>query len=700
MKSYLSILLLLACVGTMAAQETVVLDSTDVFFRHIELKQVVVTGPTGAVKMQDMSMPAGIVDRNSLRMTPATNIVDAVAKLPGVAQVSTGSGISKPVIRGLGYNRVVVVADGVRQEGQQWGDEHGVEIDGNAVSSVEVLKGPASLLYGSDALAGVLKLNTDPVVPLGKMRLNVNTEYHSNSGLVNYSFNYGGNKQGWAWNIRYGDKFAHAYKTPGDGYVPNTQFRERALSGMLGVNKTWGHTRLIGSYFHVTPSIAEGERDPQTGELEQPYADAKTYHHGLPYQQVYHYKAVLDNAVYLGEGRFNAVLAYQQNRRQEFEEPDEYGLYIKLHTVNYNIHYVTRRLGEDWRITSGVSGMWQRSLNEGDEFLIPDYSLFDFGAFVTTTANVGRWALNGGLRFDNRHLDSRELMDDGDLRFQAFKRNFNGFTASVGAVWHATDHLDLRANAARGFRAPNISELASNGVHEGSLRYEVGNRDLKPEFSLQFDLGAELTTSWLDAQLSLFSNRIDNYIFIHRSGEVIDDEFMTYRYDSGDAQLLGGELALDIHPWHFLHLGTSFALVNAVQLHQPEDSKYLPFTPAPRWQSDIKWEILHDGRVLNNAFVSLGVDYNFKQDHYYRADNTETATPAYCLLNAAIGTDIMCKGRRVACLSLMGTNLTNKAYQNHLSRLKYTDVNPVTGRQGVLNMGRNIIVKLAIPLEF
>ena len=699
MKSYLSILLL-ACTCTMAAQEAVVLDSTDVFFRHIELKQVVVTGPTGAVKMQDMSMPAGIVDRNSLRMTPATNIVDAVAKLPGVSQVSTGSGISKPVIRGLGYNRVVVVADGVRQEGQQWGDEHGVEIDGNAVSSVEVLKGPASLLYGSDALAGVLKLNTDPVVPLGKMRLNVNTEYHTNSGLVNYSFNYGGNKQGLAWNIRYGDKFAHAYKTPGDGYVPNTQFRERALSGMLGINKEWGHTRLIGSYFHLTPSIAEGERDPLTGELEQPYADAKTYHHGLPYQQVYHYKAVLDNAFYLGDGRLNAVLAYQQNRRQEFEEPDEYGLYLKLHTVNYNVHYVTRRLGEDWRITSGVSGMWQRSLNEGDEYLIPDYSLFDFGAFVTTTANVGSWALNGGLRFDNRHLDSRELMDDGALRFHAFKRDFNGFTASVGAVWHATEHLDLRANAARGFRAPNISELASNGVHEGSLRYEVGNRDLKPECSLQFDLGAELTTSWLDAQLSLFSNRIDNYIFIHRTGMVIDDEFMTYRYDSGDAQLLGGEVALDIHPWHFLHLGTSFALVNAVQLHQPEESKYLPFTPAPRWQSDIKWEILHDGRVLNNAFVSLGVDYNFKQDHYYRADDTETATPAYCLLNAAIGTDIMCKGQRVACLSIMGTNLTNKAYQSHLSRLKYADINPVTGRQGVLNMGRNIIFKLTIPLEF
>ncbi len=698
MKSYFSILLL-ACTVTAAAQDAVVLDSTDVFFRHIELKQVVVTSPTGALKMEDMSMPAAVIDRNELRLTPATNIVDAVAKLPGVAQVSTGSGISKPVIRGLGYNRVVVVADGVRQEGQQWGDEHGVEIDGNAVSSVEVLKGPASLLYGSDALAGVLKLNTDPVVSLGKMRVNVNTEYHTNNGLVNYSLNFGGNKHGVTWNLRYGDKFAHAYKTPIDGYVPNTQFRERAFSTMLGVNRSWGHTRLVGSYFHLTPSIAEGERDPLTGELEQPYDDTKTYHHGLPFQQVYHYKAVLDNAFYIGQGRLNAMLAYQQNRRQEYEEPDEYGLFLKLHTVNYNVHYVTQRIG-NWRVTGGVNGMWQRSLNAGREYLIPDYSLFDFGVFVATTVDMGRWVLNGGLRFDNRHISSHELIEDDAPRFEAFKRDFSGVTASVGAVWHATERLDLRANVARGFRAPNISELASHGEHEGSLRYEVGNKNLKPEFSLQFDLGAEFTNSWIDAQVSLFANRIDNYIFIHRTGEVIDDELMTYRYDSGDAQLLGCELALDIHPWHFLHLGTSFAMVNAVQLHQPLETKYLPFTPAPRWQGDLKWEILHDGRLLNNVYVSLGVDYNFKQNHYYRADNTETATPAYCLLNAAIGTDIMFKGRRVACLSVMGTNLTNKAYQSHLSRLKYAEVNPVTGRQGVLNMGRNIVFKLTIPLEF
>ena len=697
MRTLISILLL-SCMGAMAAQDIAEVDSTDMFYRHIELKQLIVTGPTGQMKMEDMSMPVSVVDRNELRLAAATNIVDAVSKLPGISQVTTGGGISKPVIRGLGYNRVVVVADGIRQEGQQWGDEHGVEIDANAVSSVEVLKGPASLMYGSDALAGVIKFNTDPVVPMGKMRLNVNSEYQSNNGLAGYSLYYGGNQQGYSWNVRYGDKWAHSYKNHRDGYVPNTQFSERTASAMLGINRSWGHSRLTASYYHITPSICEGERDPLTGDIEHSYEDAKTYHHGLPYQQVNHYKATLDNSWRVGDGKINAVLAYQQNQRQEYEEPDVYSLYFKLHTVNYNVHYVSPYLNL-WRITAGVNGMWQRSRNLGDEYLIPSYALLDCGAFATATRNVGPWSLNGGVRLDNRHLSSHLLEEDGAVRFAAFKRDFTGFTASVGAVWHS-DHIDVRANAARGFRAPNMSELASNGVHEGSLRYEVGNQALKPEYSLQFDLGLDYSGQWLSAQLSLFSNRISNYIFAHRSPEVIDPDFITYRYDSGDAQLLGGEATVDFHPWHFLHLGTSFALVNAVQLHQPRESKYLPLTPAPRWQCDAKWEILHDGHVLNNAFVSVGIDYNFKQNHYYRADDTETATPAYCLLNASVGTDIMYRDKCVAQLSITGTNLTDVAYQNHLSRLKYTDVNTITGRQGICNMGRNIIFKLTLPLEF
>ena len=677
-------------------------DTSDVFYRHLDLKEVVVTGSTGATKLKESTAPVSLLTARQLEATSSTNIIDAVATMPGVSQLTTGSGISKPVIRGLGYNRIVVVNDGIRQEGQQWGDEHGIEIDAASVSSVEVLKGPGSLVYGSDALAGVLRFNSSPIVPQGKIRVGLSSEYQTNNGLVDYSLYFSGNKGGNVWNARYSEKWAHAYKNRYDGYVPNSQFHERAAQLMGGVNRHWGHSRLTLSYYNITPSIVEGERDAETGQLVCEYGRRKQYGHGMPYQQVYHYKAAWDNTLALGSGKLNALLGYQLNRRQEFEDadhPDEYELYFKLHTLSYNVHYVTGLLS-GWRVTGGVGGMYQRSLNGGEEFLIPDYNLLDVGIFATATREFERWTLSGGLRYDHRHLHSKVLEEDGNVRFSDLTRNFGGVTGSVGAVLHAGPHWDLRANLSRGFRAPNISELTSNGVHEGSVRYELGDSRLKPEYSLQLDLGADFTSNIVSVQLALFASHIDNYIFLHRVNEVVEEGYDTYRFDSGDSRLWGGELAVDVHPTHHVHLGTSFDMVRAVQLHQSGDSRNLPFTPAPRWRTDVKYEFTHDGRVLNNAYVAVGVDYTFKQDHFYAAHGTETATPAYALLNASAGTDIMCRGRRVATLAIIANNLTDKAYQNHLSRLKMADVNPVTGRRGVYNMGRNITFKLTVPLEW
>ena len=677
-------------------------DSSDVFYRHLNLKEVVVTGATGLTKLKDTSVPVSLLNNRDLQLQPSANIIEAVTEMPGVTQVTTGCGISKPVIRGLGYNRIVVVNDGIRQEGQQWGDEHGIEVDAASVSSVEVLKGPGSLIYGSDALAGVLKFNTTPIVPLGKMRLSLSTEYQTNNGLFDYSFNFAGNKGGNVWSARYSEKMAHAYKNRYDGRVPNSQFHERGAQLMGGVNRHWGHSRLTLSYYNVTPSIVEGERDEATGALLCEYGKVNQYGHGMPYQQVYHYKAAWDNTIALGAGKLNAMLGYQFNQRQEFENaehPNDYELYFKLHTLSYNIHYLTTAF-EGWNLTGGVSGMYQHSLNAGEECLIPEYAMTDMGLFATATRQLGNVNLSGGLRYDYRHLHSEQLMEDDVVRFSDFRRNFNAVTGSLGVVWHACSHWDLRANVARGFRAPNISELASNGVHEGSVRYELGDQNLKPEYSLQFDLGAEFTNDIVDVQLSLFASHIDNYIFLHRVDEVIDENYDTCRFDSGDSRLCGGEFSLDFHPMHNLHLGTCVDFVHAVQLHQPEQSKYLPFTPAPRWNTDVKYEFTHDGRIFNNAFVSVGVDYTFKQNHFYGLCDTETATPAYALLNASAGTDIMYRNRRLASLAVVATNITDKAYQNHLSRLKMLDVNEVTGRRGVFNMGRNFTFKLTIPLEW
>ena len=703
-------------------------DSTDVFFRHLQLNELMVTGVTGDTKLKHATAPVSIVTPQVLKATASTNIIDAIAHQPGVSQLTTGGSISKPIIRGLGYNRVVVMSEGVRQEGQQWGDEHGVEVDGSSVNSVEILKGPASLMYGSDAMAGVVILHPQATLPEGEMRANVSTEYQTNNGLFGYNLSMSGNQQGFVWDARYNQKLAHAYKNKYDGYVPGSQFRERAVRLMLGVNKGWGHSRLTATVYHLTPGIIEGERDPETGEVECNTDNIKTYGKALPFQQVKHYKAVWDNSLNLSTGYLKAIIGYQQNRRQEFEESmDEYELYFKLHTLTYDLRYVTNEFN-GWKLSTGIGGMYQKSVNEGEEYLIPDYRLFDFGLYATATKALGDcWTLNGGVRYDYRRLHGDALQEDGEMRFTDFSRHFNGLTGSIGAVCNINEHVNLRLNVARGFRTPNMSELASNGIHEGSIRYELGSQQLKAEYSLQADLGVDFTSQYVSAQLALFANRIDNYIFTHRVPEEIEDGYLTYAYTQGDARLLGFEAGIDFHPIHSVHFSNTFSYVDAQLMHASADTKYLPFTPAPKWSSELKWELFHhshstishhhsdyasalshmashvshvaSGLSFNNLYVAAGLDCYLKQTHIYSADDTETATPAYALFSLSAGTDLQINGKKVAELYITADNLFNRAYQNHLSRLKYADKNSMTGRRGVYNMGRNITFKIVVPIS-
>jgi len=738
MKAKYIVLLLLCISTTVAAQnhnnkgETINYnnhhqeDSTDIFFRHLNLNEVTVTGVTGDTKLKHATAPVSVVTPQVLRATASTNIIDAIAHQPGVSQLTTGGSISKPIIRGLGYNRVVVMSEGVRQEGQQWGDEHGVEVDGSSVGSVEILKGPASLMYGSDAMAGVVILHAQPTLTEGEMRANVSSEYQTNNGLFHYSLQMAGNQKGFVWDARFSDKMAHAYKNKYDGYVPGSQFRERAGRLMLGVNKAWGHSRLTWTAYHLTPGIIEGERDPETGELVCSSVPPTSYSKALPFQQVKHYKAVWDNSLNLSSGYLKAIIGYQQNRRQEFEESmDEYELFFKLHTLTYDLRYITNEWN-GWKFSTGIGGMYQKSGNEGEEYLIPDYRLFDFGLYATATKSLGdRWTLNGGMRYDHRRLHGNELEEDGELRFTDFTRHFNGLTGSIGAVCNINEHFNLRLNLARGFRTPNMSELASNGVHEGSLRYEIGNHQLKAEYSLQADLGVDFTSRYVSAQLALFVNRIDNYIFIRGERKEVRGErieYPVYAYTQGNARLLGFEVGVDLHPIHSVHFSNTFSYVDArlTSHHSPltSENKYLPFTPAPKWTSELKWELFHhthstvsphamheyrhahpkSGVALNNLYLAAGLDCYLKQTHIYRADDTETETPGYALLSLSAGTDIMFRSKKLVEFYITGDNLLNKAYQNHLSRLKYADENVVTGRRGVYNMGRNITFKIVVPI--
>ncbi|MBP3227736.1 MAG: TonB-dependent receptor [Bacteroidaceae bacterium] len=675
------------------------------FFGHVALGEARVTGVAGATRLKDTPVPTSLVRHAELRHVPSLNIVTAIARQPGVSAVTTGNGIAKPVIRGLGYNRVVSVADGVRQEGQQWGDEHGLEIDAAGVHSVEILKGPASLMYGSDAMAGVIVFRPAPLMAEGQSDGSLEATYQTNGGAMAYTANYAGNRGGFVWDARWSQTLAHAYKTPRDGYVPGSQFRQQAARARLGLQRNWGHSLLTLGYYHLTPGIVEGERDEETGGLEAPEGwRARSYGKSLPFQQVAHYKAVLDHLQRVGHGTLAAIVGYQQNCRQEYEDsPRDYALYFQQHTLTYDLRY-TLPLSDAARLHAGVNGMWQRSLNKGDEYLIPAYALADVGFFVTGTQRLGAFLLSGGLRYDRRALHSEGLSEDGVLRFTDFRRHFDGLTGSLGAVWHAARGLDVRLNVARGFRAPNLAELGSNGEHEGTVRYEVGNSRLHAERSLQADLGADYVGHFVSAQVALFVSRIDHYVYARRNGQESDD-LPFYEYASGDACLRGFEAGLDFHPIHSLHFQNTFAFVRATQLHRPAPERSLPLTPAPRWNSELKWEVAHEPRRLwrkgalaaHNAFVAVGLECNLRQGHFYEADATETATPSYTLLSLSAGSDVLLRGRKVAEVLLICENLANRAYQSHLSRLKYAGVNPVTGRMGVCGPGRNVTLRVTVP---
>ena len=662
------IVLSLLCVCMAATAQENVPDSTDVFYKHLQLNEIVVTGLAGDSKMKDMPAPVSVIRPADLTARSGGNIIDAIAAEPGLSEITTGGGISKPVIRGMGYNRVVVVNDGIRQEGQQWGDEHGIEMDGAGIHSVEILKGPASLMYGSDALAGILIFHPEPIRGPGEFGGSLSSEYQTNNGLLAYSLAADGNIKGWLLGGRFSDKYAHAFRNSLNGQVANSGYRERAASGMLGRNGSWGYTRLRFSYFHLTPGMIEGE------------GDNFGYTPDLPFQHVRHYKVVSDNTFHLGPGNLKVILGWQQNRRQEFEESaEEPGLDFRLNTVNYDLRYQATFSG-DWKTAFGLAGMGQKSENLGEEFLIPAYGLLDAGLFATATKSLGEWTLSGGLRADIRWLHSEALPG----RFEDFHRRFPGISASLGAVRPLGKHFTFRANIARGFRAPNLSELGSNGEHEGTFRFELGNKDLKPEYSLQGDLGLDFTSEHVSVQSAFFISRIDNYIYSARNGELSDEGLPVYAFRSGLAHLGGGEIGIDIHPVHQLHLSSAFSCVYA----REKGGDDLPLIPAPRLYSEIKYEFTHGGSLLNNAFLSLNLDWNMAQNHFYAAGGTETATPAYLLLGASAGTDVVIGGKTRLSLYIIGSNLTDQAYMPHLSRLKYI---------GIASMGRNVTFKMVVP---
>jgi len=689
----------------------------------LENNEVVVTGVTSATQIKRSPVPVMVVKREDLLKGVAVNLIDGLAKQPGISQISTGPAISKPVIRGLGYNRVVVVNDGVRQEGQQWGDEHGIEIDEYSVSKVEILKGPSSIMYGSDALAGVINIISNPTISAGTIKGNLLFNYQSNNGLRGFGANLGGNNNGFSWNAYGSLKAAGDYKNNYDGYVYNSKFNEKNFGVFAGFNGSRGYSHFFVTNFHQNLGIVEGDRDnsgnfikPLPGGMETTpsNADFKSNSPQIPYQNINHFKLTTDNSINIGKGRLVFNLGYQRNKRIEFgniDQPNEKNLFFDLSTFTLNQAF-HKPEKNNWKTSIGFSAMQQRNQNKGVEVLIPEYALFDFGAFIFTQKKYKKLTLSGGARFDTRLINSHLLQEGNDIKFPAFNKDFTNVSASAGLSYQPTHRLVWRFNLARGFRAPNIPELASNGVHEGVNRYEYGNNDLKSETSIQVDGGLDWNSEHVSFSASLFYNNINNFIFSKKLESAgggdslveVDNNFIpAFKFDQRRASLAGFELSFDVHPHplDWLHFENSFSFVNGQLSEAIEGTKNLPLIPAPKLLSELRGDFLSKGKSIRNLSFKVEADMVFDQNKPFTAFNTETATPGYVLLNAGFNFDwVVAKNRTLFTLYFAAQNIGDVAYQNHLSRLKYTDINQITGRMGVFGMGRNYSIKLNVPLSW
>jgi iron complex outermembrane receptor protein len=338
-----------------------------------EMNEVVVTGTSRATEITRSPVPITTLNLKELQQNLSTNIIDAIAKLPGVNAVTTGPNVSKPFIHGLGYNRVLTLFDGVRIEGQQWGDEHGIEVDDNSVDRIEIVKGPASLTYGSDALAGVVNLLPASSFHIDTIQGHIDTDYQTNNGLFSASATLNGNKNGIIWGGVISHKQATNYQNRVDRRVYGTAFNETDLRVYAGLNKQWGYSHLNFSAFNDLQEIPDGSRDSLTRKFTKQVTEADTfrpivsdselnsYKLAVLHQHVQHYLLYSSNNFILGKSQLGVTLGVQESIRQEFSHPQFPaipGLYLDLKTFTYDIKYSLPEYS-GWETTLGINGMYR-----------------------------------------------------------------------------------------------------------------------------------------------------------------------------------------------------------------------------------------------------------------------------------------------------------------------------------------------------
>ncbi|MCX6352254.1 MAG: TonB-dependent receptor [Bacteroidetes bacterium] len=635
----------------------------------MESKEVVISGIVPSLA-ENSAMNISTVTIDELHNSDAISLVDGLSRQPGISQMVSGNSISKPVIRGMHGNRILVLVNGLRFDNQQWQDEHGLGVTDVGLEHIEIIKGPASFLYGSDAMAGVINLVNEKPAVSGEKIGNFSSRFFGNTQGTALSGGYKTATDNKQWNVFMSSE-SHADYTDGNGKrVLNSRFNGVTLkAGVAWVkpNRT-SSLNFNSSYysFGFTPiaKIDDFVADSRSSRTMQ------GPHHSINYNIL-----TFNNTYFQGDYRIKWDAGIHVNNRQEQEYGNRIALNMLMNSIENNVRLITQ-LGSSAELSVGSAQYIKTNRNYGSNVIVPDANIYNASVygFVRDFLLLNKLKLEGGMRYDFTQTDVLYTSLNA-VELAPFQRIFHAGNISMGLNYHATKQLIFKGNLASGFRTPNLAELASNGVHEGTLRWEIGNHIMQQEVSFSLDAGAKYTSKYLSVEFNVFSNSINNYIYLSHTKDSMY-AFRIYKYLQQDAELKGFETAIDFKPEfaEWFDVNTSYTYLDA-RLHKGGN---IPLTPANKINSTVKIE-------FKKTFVKAGIDYVLAQN---RPADLETSTPAYYLINAGVGGDFNFRNHPFK-LSLMGSNLLNKVYYDHLSLLK-----PV----GIYNMGRNIVLNLTIPL--
>ncbi|MBC8033129.1 MAG: TonB-dependent receptor [Chitinophagaceae bacterium] len=639
-----------------------------------------------------------------LEYTRGFSLAEALAKINGITLLQTGSTISKPVFYGLHSNRILTINNGVRQEGQQWGNEHAPEIDPFIADKLVIIKGVDELRYGSDAIGGVILIETRPLLTVAGSRGEVNSGYFTNNGqyFVSGVFEQHLKNRPFSYRIQ-GTYKRSANVSTRDYRLNNTASSEQNASLTAAWKKTNFNTELFYSYFNTRLGIFIGSHKETVPDLlkaiASPAPDAvftgqNSYTIGRPYQDVAHHLIKSKSNLYKGEHKFSFQVAGQYNHRREYDvvrssQNKNPQLDLSIYTLSEDLSWDHPR-SNYFTGTAGISAMQQDNSYRG-RYFIPNYFSSTIGAYYIEKWSKHRWELQAGIRYDDKRISTTRIKVSDTLEYSF---HFNTLATSFNAAYKPGVNWKVNLNVSVSGRAPQVNELLSNGIHQGAGRYERGDTSLRTEqsFNVQAGLNYENTPKTFRLDINAYTNYIDGFIYQQPKPDqpvlTSTGALVLYQFQQTNARLTGLDATAGISLMPRLEWTTKASVLYA----RNETLKdWLILMPSNRFTNELAYTFKDKqgfkGTVLSIEMLNVQRQNRVPDSKVFRQDYQDSPD-GYMLVNSRISTTINRYHHPITFI-LDARNIFNKAYREYLNSMRYfTD-----------EMGRNISLRVRVPFE-